>query len=108
MSLDDITEPMVPLANYSAALDEIWHLRRALAYEARVVEAHYEGYKTFPKRRRPIAEKQVERMRLAAVGKGVEAYAGQIMVGNEYKHLTNGKGTLTRAEFEAEHPGLMG
>lgn len=27
------------LAAYSAALDEIWRLRRALAYEARVVEA---------------------------------------------------------------------
>ena len=45
-------EPTVPLANYTAALDEIYALRRALAYEARVTEAHYEGYKTFPKSRR--------------------------------------------------------
>ena len=47
---------------------EVTRLREALAYEARVVEAHYEGYKTFPKTRRKYAEEQVERMRRAALG----------------------------------------
>lgn len=41
-------------------------LRQALAYEAGVVQAHYEGYKSFPKSRRKIAEEQVSRMRQVA------------------------------------------
>ena len=44
------------------------HLRDALEYEARVVEAHYEGYKTFPKSRRPYAREQVRRLRDLARG----------------------------------------
>lgn len=64
-----INPPVINGANVvdllSATLDEICRLRRAMAYEARVVEAHYEGYKTFPKTRRGIAEEQVARMRLA-------------------------------------------
>jgi hypothetical protein len=59
----------------SAALDEIFRLRRALSYEAAVVEAHYAGYKTFPKSRRKIAEQQVARMRQAAT-QSLVAYAG--------------------------------
>lgn len=59
----------------SAALDEIYRLRRAFAYESRVIEAHYEGLKTFPKSRRKIAEEQVARMR-EAVTSSVVAYAG--------------------------------
>lgn len=55
------------MAHYSAALDEIYRLRTALAYEASVVDVHL-GYKTFPKSRRFFAEQQVERMREAARG----------------------------------------
>lgn len=65
----------VPLAFYSEALDEIYALRRALAYEACVIAAHL-GYKAFPKTRRNIASEQAERMRLAARGKVEVAYAG--------------------------------
>jgi hypothetical protein len=43
-------------------------LQRAMAYEARITEAHYEGIKTFPKSRRRFAEEQVERMRMVARG----------------------------------------
>lgn len=43
-------------------------LRDALEYEARVVEAHYEGYKTFPKSRRKYAREQVRRLRDLARG----------------------------------------
>lgn len=43
-------------------------LESALAYEARVAEAHYSGFKTYPKSRRPYAEEQVKRMRELALG----------------------------------------
>ena len=56
---------------------EVEALRTALSYEARVVEAHYEGYKTFPKTRRGFAEMQVTRMREAASGHVGRAYAGE-------------------------------
>lgn len=66
---------MTELELLSAALDEIFRLRRALSYEARVVEAHYELYKTFPKSRRKIAEEQVARMQQAVTNSAL-AYAG--------------------------------
>lgn len=73
---DDAVSRATEIADLlSAALDEIFRLRRAMAYEARVVEAHYEGYKTFPKTRRGIAEEQVARMRLA-IKSPLLAYAG--------------------------------
>lgn len=62
-------------------------LERALAYEARVVEAHYEGYKTFPKTRRAIAEEQVERMRQAVQGDASVAYAGVRFFDREHRAL---------------------
>lgn len=55
------------LGHYGRALDEVYRLRRQLAYEASVLEVHL-GYATFPKSRRGIAEDQVERMRQAARG----------------------------------------
>lgn len=56
-------------------LDEVYALRRALAYEASVVAAHL-TLKSFPKSRREFAENQIERMRLAACGGSALAYAG--------------------------------
>lgn len=70
-----VDEPMVPLSQLSAAVDEIYALRRALAREAGGLEAHL-TYKTFPKSRRSIAEQQVERMRASARGEVRRAYAG--------------------------------
>jgi hypothetical protein len=58
----------------SAALDEVWRLRRALAYEAAVLHATL-GYKTFPKSRRWVTEDAEERMILAALGDSQIAYA---------------------------------
>lgn len=60
-----------PLANYSYAIDEIYQLRALLADEAAIIEAHLD-LKTFPKSRREIAEKQIERMRAAARGETPE------------------------------------
>lgn len=68
-------DPDELLGALSEALDEIWRLRLALAYEAGGIEAHL-GYKTFPKTRRAIAEEQVKRMRLA-VTRSELAYAGK-------------------------------
>lgn len=63
------------LAHYGAALDEIYRLRRALAYEAAVLKVHLD-YKTFPKTRREVAEGQIRRMQDSARGKSQRAYGG--------------------------------
>lgn len=96
----------VPLALYRAALDEIWHLRRALAYEARVVEAQTLDVKALGKGRREILERQVGRMREAADGRVLVAYAGTSSrsLESEYERAT-GRQTLTRFEWESELPG---
>lgn len=86
------------LGHYSAALDEIYALRAALAYEARVVEAHLD-FKSFPKSRRAIAEEQIERMRTAATHQALSAYEGLSHRLDELQRL--GAGTLTRAQWEA-------
>lgn len=60
---------------FSNAVDEVFHLRRAIAYEAGVTAAHL-TMKSFPKSRRAIAEEQIDRMRQSARGKAQVAYAG--------------------------------
>lgn len=87
---------------YSTALDEIWRLRRALAYEARTVEAHYEGYKTFPKSRRKHAEEQVKRMRQLAVGNHEGHYSLNDQWLRDEMVRLGGSQTLTRHQWEAE------
>jgi hypothetical protein len=57
------TDALLPY--YGAALDEIYRLRAALAYESHVLKAHLE-LKTFPKSRRSLAGEQVSRMRATA------------------------------------------
>lgn len=58
----------------TAALDEIWWLRQALAYEAEILAAHL-AYRTFPKSRRRYAAEQLTRMAFAAGGHAAAAYA---------------------------------
>lgn len=58
---------------FSDALDEVFRLRSALAYEAVVLREHL-TFKTFPKSRRRYGEDQVERMFTAARGKVNHAY----------------------------------
>lgn len=55
------------MAHYSAALDEIFRLRTALAYEAAVIQNRLAGRKA-PKSGHSPAEEQVARMRRAARG----------------------------------------
>lgn len=93
-------EVTIPLADYSRAIDEIFRLRRALAYEAGVVAAHL-GYATFPKSRRAVAEGQIERMRAAARGEAEVAYAGTSHL--SLRHAMNEAGasqTLTCGQWE--------
>jgi hypothetical protein len=88
------------LTHYSAALDEIFRLRTALAYEAAVIEAHL-GLVTFPKSRRDVAEGQVERMKAAASGNALVPYAGVASWALDSARERAGMGKLTRAMWEA-------
>lgn len=88
------------LAHYSAALDEIFRLRTALAYEAGVLEAHL-GLATFPKSRREIAEGQIERMREAARTSGGLPYAEVASWALEQAREQAGMTVLTRGTWEA-------
>lgn len=60
----------------SRALDEIYALRAALAYEASRTSADLD-MKSYPKSRRAIAEQAIERMQAAARGQAARAYAGK-------------------------------
>lgn len=75
----------VPMADMTRALDEIYLLRAALAYEARTVENHLTRA-TFPAGRRKVAEDQVARMQAAARGEAHTAYVG-VKAGDLQRHL---------------------
>lgn len=70
-----MSEPEFDINMYFEAIDEIWLLRRALAYEAAATAVHL-SYKSFPKSRRQVAEKQMDRMRESARGRVQVAYSG--------------------------------
>jgi hypothetical protein len=93
------------MAHYSAALDEIFRLRTALAYEAGVTEVHL-SYKTFPKTRRPIASEQTRRMRDAAIGHSEHAYGGVHSASLRIARKDAGMNGLTRWQWESERPGV--
>ncbi len=88
------------LAHYSAALDEIYRLRTALAYEAEAIAAHL-SYATFPKSRREIAEKQIERMHAAAAGDAQKAYTEVPHWAQEGVRQAVGVPLLTRETWES-------
>ena len=90
-------------ANYSRALDELYLLRGLAQHEADVLEAHL-GLKSFPKSRRPFAEEQVKRLRLAAEGKAAVAH-DQAYDSSLTFRRREGQRTLTRSSFEAELSG---
>lgn len=93
------------MCHYSAALDEIYRLRRALAYEARVVET-YLDYKSFPKTRRGVAEEQIKRMRASVIGGSESAYGGVHHRSLDVEAGELGFDTLTRWEWENKRPGV--
>lgn len=65
-----------PLEELSRALDEIFALRRALAYEARVIEAHTLDISRLGKNRREHLERCIVRLCAAARGDVEATYAG--------------------------------
>jgi hypothetical protein len=95
------------LPHYSRALDEIYRLRTALAYEAGALTAHLE-YKTFPKTRRALAEEQLLRMRRAAQGESEAAYAGIESWALESARRDSRMGKLTRGQWEIGTDGPSG
>lgn len=91
------------MEHYSQALDEIYRLRAAMAYEAAIIKAHCE-YKTFPQSRRRIAGEQVERMHQSARGRSKDAYSGQrAWMAKDTLIDAGASETLTRWEWEAEN-----
>lgn len=90
--------------HYSRALDEIYELRAALAYEARVIEAHLQ-LATFPKSRRRMAEEQIARMRAACRGE-VRASYWSVSPGVRQGLMTaaGASPSLTRGQWEAPTP----
>lgn len=90
------------LAHYSAALDEVFRLRQALAYEARVSESLL-SYTSLPVGARKKAEGQVERMRRSARGEVEAVYAE---VPNHHRQSVMRQAgmhpTLTRGQWEAD------
>lgn len=91
------------LRYYSAALDEIYALRAALASEARIIEAHLD-LKSFPKSRRAFAEQQVSRMQAAAkYGTRGRAYSTDRHYDRKAALRSAGAGEcLGRSQFERE------
>lgn len=99
-----MTETQVPLSLYSEALDEIWRLRKLIAYEADRIDADL-SLASFPKSRRQPAQNHYDRLTLAAKGKSQQAIADL----NSHQMIAallraGAEPTLTRAQFEAEHP----
>ena len=90
------------MKHYSRSLDEIYALRRALASEARITEAHL-TLKTFPKSRHGIAVEQIERMRASARGEVSDAYRDMDNRSMQFAMGQAGMDTcLTRSQWEAE------
>lgn len=91
-----------PMSSYSAAIDEVYRLRRALAHEADVTNT-YLGYKGFPKSRRKVAADSIEQMKASARGESTVAYAGTSYL--SLKHAmreAEAPALLTVAQFESE------
>jgi len=89
----------------SRALDEIFELRRAMAYEAEVLLAHLD-YATFPKHRRKFAEDSIRRLRQSACGHVDVAYAGTSSLSLRGALLSAGAPeSLVRHQWEAERDG---
>jgi hypothetical protein len=95
-------EGCVPIGELSAALDEIYRLRRALAYESMVALASLD-YASFPKGRRAATHDSASRMQAAARGQSEEAYSGTNSRSLRYAAVEVGAGeTFTRAQFREE------
>lgn len=103
---EDTHEPST-LDLLSAALDEIYALRRALAYEARVVEAQTLDLKSLARGRRLILTAAVMRMR-GGVTQVRNAYSGISYKSLDAEARRHGCDYLTVASWEAEVISRLG
>jgi hypothetical protein len=95
----------VPLSTYSAALDEIYFLRSALAYEARVVDTAL-GYKTMAQTVRAKLGAVRERLAQAARGERDQHIQGTASA-KFCLRWVGASDTLTRHEWETQR-GIKG
>jgi hypothetical protein len=85
---------------YSAAIDEIYMLRAALAMEARLMESAM-GYRTVPKILCDKFKNAVIRARAAATGRVYETYSAYpVAARHQALRLAGARTSLTRHEFE--------
>jgi hypothetical protein len=95
------TSGPAPEGVYEKAVASVLALRRAAAYERRLISAPL-GYLSFPKSRINVVEEQAGRLMLAAQGHAEVAYAGVHSSALRSAMTTAGANTVfTRAEFEA-------
>jgi hypothetical protein len=87
------------LKHYSRALDEIFRLRRALAFEAHITEGITNLYASLPKGARRELLTHVERMRRAARGEVTHAGIDHLL--QESLAMAGAPETLTREQWEA-------
>jgi hypothetical protein len=95
-------DELVPIAELSRALDEIYALRTLLAYEAAVRAADLE-LRSYPKSRREIAEHAIQRMRGAARGEEWLPYITE-RARRSARAAAGMPDTLTRHSWRAERP----
>lgn len=95
-----VSEDTVPMHVYSAALDEIYRLRVALAMEARTMESIM-TYRTVPKTLVDKFKLAIVRCRAAARGNVAETYAPYPSETKKYAlKLAGASPSVTRHEFE--------
>ena len=91
-----------PVEQYERALDEILALRRVAAAAVPLL-ARAEEYRTFPASRRSTVRSQIARLRRAAAGDQIAAYAD---ISTEFRRLAlreaGAPQTLTRHQWESE------
>lgn len=89
------------LRYYSAALDEVYRLRAALAHEREVRRADL-ALKTYPKSRRSVAIQAMDRMVMAANGFASNAYAHPEIDLKAALRAVGADECLTRSQWEEE------
>lgn len=97
-------EPMVPLSELSAALDEIYRLRTVLAQQSLEATGH-SRLASLSTKRRAALEESAEVMAMAAQGRSGEVVAGLHTPAQTVLRTVGADPLLTRASFvkEQEH-----
>lgn len=89
------------LAHYSRALDEIYRMRVAAAFDAQVADGLLHGFAGLPKNVRYQLDAMRERLRAAARGESETAYAVDGELRARVLDNADAPATLTRGQWEA-------